>query len=102
MISVFKINEEFAYAARLELLERNYRSMGVAFPELKVEFFYYITPLEPERFFIVRIKNAQRENFIKAVELFAANLSFSVLNTNQIKIFLSRTPRLDDYLIILN
>lgn len=98
MTSVFKIYEEFCYASDQELIRQNHRQMSVSFPELAVEFFYYIKSSEPDRFFIVRIRSAERAQFIEAAQNFAENMCFIALNNNQVKEFLNRTPKLDDYM----
>ncbi|HLM61534.1 MAG TPA: hypothetical protein VK308_12080 [Pyrinomonadaceae bacterium] len=97
MTSVFRVNEEFTCGAHHELIVQNYRLIRASFPEQLVEFFYYIKPAETERFFIIRIKNAEREKFIETVENFAENMCFVALNAKQIKDFLNRTEALDDY-----
>ncbi len=98
MTSVFKVTEDFSYAEQQELLVQNYRLMSEAFSELAVEFFYYIKPSEADRFFIVRIRQAARDEFIEAAALFAENMRFPALNNREVKDFLSRTPKLDDYM----
>ena len=97
MTSVFKIDDDFVFTEAGTRLEQNYRLLSEEFAGYEIEFFYYIKPSEPERFFIIRIRRAEREQFINAAEAFAENMCFVMLNYKQAKDFLFRTEPLDGY-----
>lgn len=97
MTCLFKVNEEFSISDGGELIRENYRLMCEMLPGFAVEFFFYLKPSEPQRFFIIRVAGVSGKDFVKAVERFRDNMNFTVQNKRQKNAFFARTAPLESY-----
>lgn len=85
MIAAFQVKDSFRHSLHFNLLELNCRAFLAEFDGDNCECFYYLKVSDPERFFFIRLETKEREKFIEAVKLFAANLDFVILSRNEIK-----------------
>lgn len=78
MIGVLKVRESFEHS-QMPILDDNRRKFATEFPAIRCEFFYTLSALRAERFFIIRVDTKDTAAFVRAVETFGANMDFEVL-----------------------
>ena len=97
MISVLKTSRNFSLGSYWHQIKTAHDSMQKIFPGSRAEFFYFMGKSVSDDYFIIRVKNADKAEFKKAVLDFAGAFEFSLLSADEAEKFLSGTLPLDDY-----
>ena len=90
MIAVFAVRADFSYAEEKDRMVENCLLFTNAFPKEECEFFYYLLPSDPERYFVIRTATKNKTNFKKVAGFFAENMNFPIIGGAESKLILMR------------
>src|SRR5215204_1894949 len=97
MIAVFAVRTNFSYSEEKDRVIENCLLFTNAFPEGEAsEFFYYLLPSDPERYFIIRTNTKNKTTFTKIAGFFAENMNFPIVSSAESKLVLMRM-KLDEF-----